>query len=223
MKYPYEKYCESNVVLIDCIADLHGFYPNLGAGGDLLIIAGDITARDEYEEYIAFKEWLKKQRYTRKILIGGNHDNWIQNHEMLEDFFSDTDYLCDSGTIFDGIRIWGSPWTKTFSGINPRSRAFCVDTEEELAVKWSMIPEETDILITHGPPLGCKDMLKHFALHVGSPTLKKRVSEINPLYHVFGHIHERHGIVRQEETTFINCSYVNERYCPGNKPVRIEF
>lgn len=223
VKYPYEKYCESNVVLIDCVADLHGCYPNLGTGGDLLIIAGDITASDEYEEYVVFKEWLRHQKYSRKILVGGNHDNWIQNHQMLEDFFGDTDYLCDSGTIFDGIRIWGSPWTKTFANLNPRCRAFCLETEEELAEKFKLIPEETDILVTHGPPRNIGDRLALSKTNVGSTSLRDRVEKTKPLYHIYGHIHECRGVVRNESTTFINCSHVNEKYVPYRKTMRIEF
>jgi Icc-related predicted phosphoesterase len=38
---------------IDCIADLHGHYPKL-EGGDLLIVAGDLTARDTNEEHVRF-------------------------------------------------------------------------------------------------------------------------------------------------------------------------
>jgi hypothetical protein len=34
-------------MIIDCIADLHGHYPKLD-GGDLLIICGDLTARDQF-------------------------------------------------------------------------------------------------------------------------------------------------------------------------------
>ncbi len=36
---------EKKRMIIDCISDLHGFKPNLN-GGDLLIIGGDLTARD---------------------------------------------------------------------------------------------------------------------------------------------------------------------------------
>lgn len=35
-------------MIIDCIADLHSHYPKLD-GGDLLIVAGDLTDRDSLE------------------------------------------------------------------------------------------------------------------------------------------------------------------------------
>ncbi len=47
-------------MVIDCIADLHGYYPNLD-GGDLLIVAGDLTANDKSHQYIEFYKWIQKQ------------------------------------------------------------------------------------------------------------------------------------------------------------------
>ena len=61
-------------MIVDCIGCLHGARPHL-EGGDLLIVTGDLCARDEYDEYVAFFEWLKKQKYRKKIFISGNHDN----------------------------------------------------------------------------------------------------------------------------------------------------
>ena len=40
-------------MIIDCLSDLHGHYPSLD-GGDLLIVAGDLTARDKLEEHYEF-------------------------------------------------------------------------------------------------------------------------------------------------------------------------
>jgi len=40
-------------MIIDCIGCMHGVYPKLD-GGDLLIITGDITRRDDPREYIPF-------------------------------------------------------------------------------------------------------------------------------------------------------------------------
>jgi len=52
-------------MIIDCIADLHGFYPELD-GGDLLIIAGDITASDKSHQWVEFFKWLAAQDYQKK-------------------------------------------------------------------------------------------------------------------------------------------------------------
>ena len=50
-------------MIIDCISDLHGFYPKL-EGSDLLIIAGDLTARDTKDEYIVFCQKIRHSGYS---------------------------------------------------------------------------------------------------------------------------------------------------------------
>ena len=213
-------------MIIDCIADLHGYYPTL-EGGDLLIVAGDLTARDRYEEYEDFANWLNTQQYKQKILISGNHDN--QSMSQF-DFNADIAYLCDSGTEFDGLKIWGSPWTLTFEGINPKCKAFTVETEQELADKWASIPDDIDILITHSPPFDILDELIEEGKHAGSTALGHVLMRVRPKLHVFGHIHEAYGTWRPYLEAlnlpgypiFVNASHVNHRYQPFNKPIRIE-
>lgn len=225
-------------MIIDCIADLHGHYPKL-EGGDLLIVAGDLSAHDHGGEHFEFLMWLKDQKYIRKIFIAGNHDNqWIDYVPHASTFKHGMEYLCDSGTEFEGLKIWGSPWTLTFPGINPHCTAF-TGTEAELEAKFALIPDDTDILITHGPPYGIMDAVHREVFcgerdeWVGSVSLLEKVFRICPKLHVFGHIHEGYG--RYNHTprggssenlgitpvTFVNCSHVNERYKPVNKPVRV--
>jgi Icc-related predicted phosphoesterase len=232
-------------MIIDAISDLHGFYPEL-EGGDLLIIAGDLTTRDRPIEYQTFKAWLLGQNYKRKIVIAGNHDNYIQRGACETMWMMPgLQYLCDSGTEFEGLKIWGSPWTKIFPGMNPHCKAFTFDTEEELAEKWARIPYDIDILITHSPALKILDA-NIAGKHCGSRSLKERLFQIKPRVHVFGHIHEKgykfveikfpfeepkidqigDDILRVEInggkiTRCINCSHVNENYQPVNKPIRV--
>ena len=221
-------------MIIDCIADLHGFYHEL-EGGDLLIVAGDLTRRDTEEEYRAFNAWLKLQPYIEKIIIGGNHDNLLYekyngqriDHHLLPS----VRYLQDSGTEFESLKIWGTPWTKTFEGMNPHCKAFTLDTEEELAKKWKLIPDDIDILITHSPPYGIGDMIDdqyHCGnYHVGSKSLTSRLrKETKIRLHVFGHIHEGYcheNLKRPDgsQIDVINASHVNEYYEPVNKPRRV--
>ncbi len=208
-------------MIIDCCSDFHGHYPKLD-GGDLLIVAGDLTARDTEIEYLKFFEWLTLQKYRKIIFIAGNHDNYLQSYNPT--YANHIQYLCDSGTTFENLRIYGSPWTKKFEGMNPRCMAFTCDTEEELSEKWQKIPDDVDILVTHGPPFGIFDETFDKRL-VGSTSLLIRLAETKPLVHCFGHIHEKGGkdmwLPWKRGTTLVNCSLVNERYQPVNKPVRI--
>ncbi len=208
-------------MIIDSIGCLHGFFPKL-EGGDLLIVTGDLTARDIDEEYWKFNSWLKEQKYKNIVVIAGNHDNrFVQTKDlhMSHAYCHPWEYLCDSGcTVFyqdddtkqmnqncldfedskqpklKSLKVWGSPWTKTFPGMNPKCKAFTVDTEEELAEKFSLIPDDIDILITHSPPHSLLDQTKD-GRNAGSISLmhyvEKRVDKIK--LHVFGHIHEAYG------------------------------
>lgn len=196
-------------MIIDCISDLHGEQPML-PGGDLLIVAGDLTAGDSECEHALFDYWLNDQPYSKKVVIAGNHDNVLAEGRLKFQF---CDYLCDSGTEFEGLKIWGSPWTHKFSGVNPHCTAFMI-SEEELAKKWTLIPDNTDILVTHSPPNGIMDRTTGSRMHVGSPSLKEHVMDrIKPKLHVFGHIHEWGGFkIKEGMTEFVNASVMNEDY-----------
>lgn len=228
-------------MIIDCISDLHGFFPQL-EGGDLLIVAGDLTARDDPFEYVEFAVWLHKQNYGKKITISGNHENLFEKwgFEKSQNRYKEieVEYLCDSGTEFyyddeepehrtkqplKKLKIWGSPWTTSFDGMHDRCKAFTFEKEEQLALKWDLIPDDIDILITHSPPLNILDGVSGKG-NVGSISLRNRImSRLNNLkFHVFGHIHEWGGKVFETTLTkFVNASHVNEYYEPINKPVRI--
>lgn len=214
-------------MIINCIADLHGYFPYL-EGGDILIIAGDCTSNDSVPAWNDFFNWLDKQKYRKRYLIAGNHDNFCKNFAISNDSINDSlggrpsvSYLCDSGEEFCGLKIWGSPWTTKFVGINPHCCAFTVDNDKELQEKYDLIPNDIDILITHNPPFGILDKTIH-EKSVGSRFLLQKVLEIRPKLHVFGHIHEDHGhYSHKNEIDFINASHVNERYNPVNKPIRI--
>jgi len=216
-------------MIIDCISDLHGHYPKL-EGGDLLIVAGDLTARDEPGEYVTkFLPWIAKTKYRKRIVIAGNHDNLLEKGEIPTKVLADFEYLCDSGTEFEGLKIWGSPWSKTFAGMNPHCKAFTKDTEEELAEKWALIPDNIDLLITHSPSYGVLDVVRREVFcgerdeHTGSDSLVKHAAKPNVRLHVFGHIHQQYGkyINPISGKIYVNASYVNERYQPVNKSIRV--
>ncbi len=209
-------------MIIDAISDLHGYYPKLD-GGDLLIVAGDLTARDTIYEHADFQGWLNIQKYKKKIFISGNHDNNIDKNFQWDESIS---YLCDSGTEFEGLKIWGSPWSLWFPRINPKCTAF-TGNESDLYASYEKIPHDTDILITHGPAYSILDETKDNR-HVGSKGLYGWLKYVGrSRLHVFGHIHESYGqdevFCTQNEKMMlsVNCSVVNENYEHVNEPIRI--
>lgn len=216
---------------IFCVGCCHGYFPKL-EGGDLLIVTGDLTAKHTEKEHFKFNNWLEKQDYKKIILIAGNHDTWIEKNECAG--FSDYDgqkieYLCDSGTKFEGLKIWGSPHSPLFNGVNPKCTAF-MENDKDLFKYWELIPQDTDILITHCPPYGILDgILQEGTLfHAGSQSLFNYLKYvIRPRYHIFSHIHEGYGqdeyfpTYNDEMMQSINCSHVNEKYKPVNKPIRL--
>ncbi len=240
-------------MIVDCIADLHGYEPDL-PGGDLLILAGDYTATGKLTEWGSFFRWLKKQPYEKKIMIAGNHDNLFESgfpknqseadklKEIIDFLDTDVDfeYLCDSGTkvseypslkesgmVYERkeIKIWGTPWTPWFHGVNPKCRAF-MDIETHLEKQFSLIPNDIDILITHGPMLHVLDCNTD-GYACGSSALRNAIDRAKPRFHVFGHIHEQGNNQLMynhmgPSTWCVNCSYVNEHYKPAFNHVRLE-
>lgn len=234
-------------MIIDCISDLHGHYPEL-PGGDLLIIAGDLTGNGSLVEYAKAFKWIANAAYKKKILVGGNHDLLFQHEEWFAKTTEDFEYLCDQRTKYrlythlevDSVqegflckiqdaRIWGSPWTLASPGMDPKCKAFTVDTEEELQKKWALIPKEIDVLVTHSPPYQFGDEIIDWdtgkATHFGSKSLMEAVGLIKPKLHIFGHIHEGHSKSKvqwdeERSTIFANVSHVDENCRPKNEPMR---
>lgn len=215
-------------MIIDCVGCLHGYLPKLD-GGDVLIVTGDLTEKDEPKEYLRFFHWFDNQKYKKRILIAGNHDNLFLEFPPTWATF---DYLCDSGTEFEGLKIWGSPWSSWFQGINPKCAAFTYKDQTEHYDEHVMkIPEGTDILVTHEPAFGVLDGIPQAdgsLFHVGSKALLGWLKYVErPKLHVFSHIHEGFGKVAEFPTyddkmmISVNCSIMNERYKPINKPIRI--
>lgn len=206
---------------ITCVSDLHGETPQLD-GGDLLIVAGDLTGTDKLSEYEAFVRWLNKQDYKKKIVIAGNHDGLLESEgSQLLKWAADTEYLQDSGTEFNGLKIWGSPWTPEFCDWH-----FMLQRGDQIKAKWDLIPDDTDILVTHGPPVMILDQVNSPRLqgdHVGCADLYDRVKKLpNLKLHVFGHIHESYGKKVIDGCTFVNASIMTREYEPENKPIQVQ-
>jgi predicted phosphodiesterase len=218
-------------VRIVCLSDTHGHHAALHVPeGEVLVHAGDATLGGTTKEVTAFASWFRALPHPYKLFVAGNHDRLFEDRpgearRLLGDGIV---YLQDTGTTIEGKRFWGSPWQPWFLDY-----AFNLRRGKALQAKWDLIPEGTDVLITHGPPRGLRDRvegpLARFlgrvlgqGPHAGCDDLREAVARRRPTLHVFGHIHEGYGREAVDGTAFVNASVVDARYRPVNAPVVVE-
>lgn len=199
------------------IADTHGKHEDLTLpAGDVLIHAGDVSLKGEESEVLTFLNWLENLNYRHKILIAGNHDFYFerQSEEQIEKILPpNVVYLKDSGTTINGLKVWGSPVTPWFL-----NWAFNRRRGDPIRRHWDLIPDGTEILITHGPSFRTLDTNKK-GEHLGCKDLFNRIHEIKPKIHVFGHIHEAYGTIEKSGIKYINACVLNEKYELTNDPL----
>ncbi|MFK7852578.1 MAG: metallophosphatase domain-containing protein [Granulosicoccus sp.] len=207
-----------------CISDTHGDHEQLELPpGDVLIHAGDLTAHGKREETQAVMRWLGAQKFAHKLCVAGNHDDFMEDDpESTANYASESGVvlLSDSGISIDGVSFWGSPITPRFL-----DWSFMRDPGAPIEAHWDLIPDSTDVLITHGPPYGILDEVirKDGGLeHAGCPSLLKTVRSIAPSFHLFGHIHEGRGRFGENNVSFCNISTMNEHYQITHPPVVID-
>eukprot|EP00804_Cyclotella_cryptica_P019291 CCRYP_006172-RA/>CCRYP_006172-RA protein AED:0.00 eAED:0.00 QI:324/1/1/1/1/1/2/751/292 len=167
-----------NCTRIVCISDTHGYHRSIPIPTcDILIHGGDFTNYGEphmvkdVSDY--FSELLRNGTVKKAIIcIAGNHELTFQpdHYERVWRRFQrpkqsgkyDTEaarkaltncvYLEDETATIGSIQFYGSPWQPEFY-----HWAFNVP-RTDIESKWEKIPTNTDVLITHGPPLGRGDV-----------------------------------------------------------------
>ena len=148
----------------------------------------------------------------------------------------DIDFLLDSKTTFRNQNIWGTPWVPK-CGV----WGFMYNSQEQANEKFSLIPDDTDILLSHSPPRGTLDIvskkkyvlnedtlnteLKRVPEEVGCPILAKHLERVRPKAHFFGHIHESHGwyFCQDQNRISVNASICDPLYSPDNKPIIVHY
>lgn len=212
------------------ISDTHCLHDRLTLPeGDVLVHAGDFCNYGDIPEVARFHLFLSRvsPNYKEVIVIAGNHDRIFESQSslaesLLRQNLDNVHYLRDSSVTIDGIKFYGSPWQPAFN-----NWAFNLERGEEIASKWALIPEDTDVLITHGPPYGILDDVafpNDGKPNLGCVDLVEAVKRISPTFHVFGHIHidlnfHSTQVEERDGTTFINASICNDNYLPKNPPV----
>ena len=158
------------------------------------------------------------QDVEHKIAIAGNHDFSFEDSRRGSAVATCTNftYLEDQEHIIDGVKFYGTPWQPWFY-----NWAFNVMEESKREMIWSMIPDDTDVLIVHGPPYMHGDECRDGS-NVGCKMLAQRIREVKPKYVICGHIHESYGRYKLGQTEIINASIMDFRYRPVNKPIILE-
>ncbi len=188
------------------ISDLHNNYPLNLDNADLLCIHGDLTINGSFKEFETFKIWLDKihHKYQKIVIIYGNHDKMAYTNPIeikniliknLEDkvFILINEYI----ELYD-IKIFGSPYSIKWGN-------YVFQQEDYFLYNnfWLNIPEDTVMLLTHGPGFGYLD--KSFGEHIGSKTLKMRILDLKKLQvHGFGHCHHEYGYIEFDHKFYVN-------------------
>lgn len=192
--------------------------------GDVLIHAGDFMSSGwEKSQYLPFLQWFSDQPHRHKIFIAGNHDRYTQIEEA--DFIKDVSayktitYLRDSEIVIDGVKFYGSPWQKWFWDWAWNFPLEYESYKRKAQLVWNNIPDDTNVLITHGQPHGINDRAPDGDL-TGCKFLLERIKELKDLkLYVGGHIHCEYGQKEIDGVTYINAAVCDEDYCPVNPPI----
>ena len=176
------------------ISDTHGYHNLLTIPKDIDIVihSGDCSNNRSpvinNNEVLDFIEWYKALPINYKIYVAGNHDTSIEAKLITKETFNDEGimYLLNEAVNIEGLNIWGSPYTPEFCNWAFNKR------RDQLFDIWKQIPEDTHIVISHGPPKGVLDLAydRNSKLeYCGCKALKSRMLDIQPDLCLFGHIH----------------------------------
>lgn len=210
-------------MIIAATSDTHGYHADVVVPKcDVLIHAGDFCKNESTSCFIDFLRWFEAQKVAHKIFVAGNHDRILESNPgfaggLIREFCPSAIYLQDQGIEIGGFKFWGSPVQPAFF-----NWAFNRNRGSDIRRHWDMIPDDTDVLITHGPPVGLLDKTQEGDT-VGCRDLYEAVLKVKPYVHVFGHIHYSYGAAKLvhdngDKTRMFNCSFVGEDYKPQNHP-----
>lgn len=224
---------------IVAISDLHGHFIEIPTC-DLLLIAGDIVPLDVQQNLYAslnwldyiFSKWIIDCPCKQVIAVWGNHDfvGMEATKEQLEAaIYKPTKYkiqfldgqVCNVINNDDVIKIWGSPWCRTFY-----NWAFMLP-ENQLDDKYKSMPKGCDIVLTHDAPyigdIGMITQGLNKGSKVGNKTLAKYIKDRQPTYAISGHIHSSPHELKAYKgcpTKLATVSIVDEDYQVVYEPLK---
>ncbi|KAH0786308.1 metallophosphoesterase domain-containing protein 1 [Histomonas meleagridis] len=224
-----------------CLSDTHGMHEQIPQEQlfkcDILIFAGDFSNLGNPKEVASFVKWIDALGIKNNIVIAGNSDlpfetKKLEHFRNIYQSYSKTNipiedvknyvlddknitYLEHNSCVIDGIKIFGSPYQPEFKDL-----AFNMYGNDAVS-RWSDVPNDADIIITHGPPKEIGDTTST-GFHAGCPELRKAIEKAKPALCIFGHIHEAHSIQTIGETLYCNVSILDGKNHVANKPTYID-
>ncbi|KAF2153231.1 metallophosphoesterase domain-containing protein [Myriangium duriaei CBS 260.36] len=194
-------------IVVVCISDTHAQTKAIPEG-DVLIHAGDLTNAGTQKDIQHQIDWLNGLPHKFKICIAGNHDTWLdpRSRQRLQKSgfgpetldWKDVIYLQHSSVSLyfpthagRRLEVYGAPQIPACGGPEfafqyPRGQDAWTET----------IPKDTDVLVTHTPPIFHRDL----PTGRGCEHLLRELWRVKPTLHVFGHIHAGRG----QETLFFD-------------------
>jgi len=189
------------------ISDTHTYHGllDIPKDVDMVIHSGDCSNPQEivksHSEILDFINWFSMLPIKYKVFVAGNHDVAIERNWITRDHFIEKDivYLQNESITLDGVNIWGSPYTPSFGSGWAFNRK-----RDKLHDLWATIPDDTSIVISHGPPMGILD-LSYSAYgnkleNCGCTAFKKRILQLQPELCLFGHIHNCEDLINAGTT-----------------------
>ena len=139
-----------------CISDTHSLHEKMPPipDGDVLVHAGDCTGSGTLPQLDEFTRWMGALPHKHKILVAGNHDfcfdkslrdpTWaVWSRNMCKQ--NGINYLQGESVSIDGVNFFGFPWQPIFRFMAFNAR------EQERRARLRLVPDDTHVLITHGP------------------------------------------------------------------------
>lgn len=186
--------------------------------GDVLVHCGDFGSSGSMQEYLSFLNTYEQFPHKHKLFTFGNHDGWAERQlNTAKDLAKQKNITClvDEELIIDGVKFYGSPWTPRYGNW------WWMKDRMSHALRHisSRIPDDVNVLFTHGPSWGIMDMSIYDKDHCGCEHLMRRIKELKYLkIHAFGHIHQWSGVETHDGIIRVNASICDEQYEPTNPP-----
>lgn len=218
-------------------SDIHGHFPEIPSC-DMVIIGGDVfpasvpktygAQRVWHEE--AFLPWIATLHCKHVLFVPGNHDYYWEEifrpygdgPGPLPDISQKLIVLCNQGVTLMGLRIYGTP------NVPPAISSFAFTRQsDELKHIFSLIPDNLDILISHGVPYGVGQlgvMVKKGTIQDrGMPELTAAILDKKIRYVFCGHVHTgSHERAEWRGKVLYNVSYCDKKKLPAYEILVLE-